>query len=285
MKLRPRPQYLVLVVCPLTIAGLTGCKSGSDDGTGIDVDSEVEFDMLAGVLRSELSTVAGAFMVPGTGEGCVTLTADPDGDGDGIPDQADFTFSSSGCKYTFDGGWGTSAGAMHVADAGDPFGFTATLSSMAYTTSVEANADDPAQTRILTLNGERTVGGSATRLTLTQTLTFTYTVTSRPSATGTETWQAVFTADQGSTVAFGYGMRVPDGDTEVSGPFEWTQNGATVRLTLETVDPLRFPTSCQSPFPSSGEVHARVVSGAPAGYVRLAWSSCGGEAQVDWVAG
>lgn len=287
MRIRPLPQYLSFPLI-LWIAVLPGCGT-KDDSTGIadnlpDVP-DIEFDMLAGVLWGELAGVGGAMMLPSGGPGCLSISATDDLDGDGVPEEADFTFSSSGCHFTFDNGWGTTAGSIHVTDPGVSFGFASTLNGIAYTLSVEAQDDDPAETRVRTLNGTRTVAGSPSQMTLTQNVDVAYTVTNKPSATATETWQAVFTPGQGASVVIGYGKRVPDGGLVVTGPFTWVQNGATVVLSLETTVPLSFPPSCESPFPSAGEVHARVVSGGPAGYVRLAWSGCGMEVQIDFIEG
>ena len=239
--------------------------------------------MVSQVLQGEFSGVGVTLMLPSGGPQCLTATSFDDLDVDGVPDDSDFTFSASGCRFTFDGGSGTTSGAIHILDPGNDFGFSATLNALAYTFNLDANGGDPAETRVRTLNGERSVTGSPTQVTLTQDVDLTYTVTGRPSAQVSETWQAVFTASQGSTVAFGLGMRLPDGETVITGPMSWTQSGATVSLSLETTVPIWFDPGCQSPFPSAGEVHAHVVSGGPNGYVRVRWSSCGGETEVDFV--
>lgn len=285
MRIHPRLRSTASLLL-LSLTSLVGCRA-KDDGTGPDDNAVpgIEFDMLAGVLMGELAGVGGAMMLPSGPPGCLTITADEDTDGDGLPQNADFTFSSSGCLFTFDEGSGTTAGSIHVVDAGEAFGFSATLNGVAYTLSVNAMDGDPAETRVRTLTGSRTIGGSPSGLTMTQDMTLTYTVTNKPNASATESWQAAFTPAQGSSAVFGYGHRLPDGGVVVSGPMSWTQSGATVQLTLETTVPLRFPPSCESPFPSAGEVHVHVVSGGPSGYVRVMWTGCGAETQVDFIEG
>jgi hypothetical protein len=281
MRIRPLSRFSVLLL-PLPVLWLTCCKAGDDAGPENPIQG-LDFSMVSQVLAGEFNGAGLALMLPSGPPGCLSATSWDDGDADGVLDDSDFTFSASGCRFTFDDGWGTTSGAIHILDPGNDFGFSATLNGLAYTISVDANGGDPAETRVRTLHGERSVSGSPSQVTLMQDVDLTYTVTSRPSAQVSETWQAVFTASQGSAVAFGVGARLPDGSTVITGPMSWTQSGATVSLSLETTVPIWFDPGCQSPFPSAGEVHAHVVSGGPNGYVRVRWSSCGGESEVDFV--
>ncbi len=273
-----------LFLLPFSILGLAGCGGQSDDGTGPDQIGGVEFDMLAAVLQGELSGAGMSMMLPSGPPGCLSVSSVDDSDADGVPDDADFVFAASECTFTFDDGYGTTAGRVRVVDPGTGvFGFSATLNGLAYTIAVDGSGDSPAETRVRSLTGQRTVGGSPGRATLTQNVQLTYTVTNRPSATASETWQAAFNPAQGASVAFGLGARLPDGGTTITGPMTWTQSGNTVTLALTTTTPIWFDPACESPFPSAGEVHAQVVSGGPAGYVRIAWTSCGGQTEVDFI--
>jgi hypothetical protein len=272
-----------LFLLSFSILGLAGCGV-KDDGAGPDINIEgLDFSMLAQVLQGELSGAGLAMMLPSGGPGCLTVSSLADADVDGVPDDAEFVFSGSECMFTFDDGYGTTAGRARVVDPGGSFGFTETLSALAYTIHVDASGPDPAETRVRTLNGQRTVGGSPGQATLTQNVQVTYTVTNKPSASASETWQASFSPAPGASVAFGLSVRLPDGGTTITGPMNWTQSGNTVTLALTTTTPIWFDPACESPFPSAGEVHAQVVSGGPAGYVRIAWTSCGGETEVDFV--
>jgi hypothetical protein len=263
------------------LLAFSGC-SGDGDGTGPDDEVDgLEFSMLANLLRTELSGLSNSLMLPGGAPGCMTVSSFADSDEDGIPDEADFVFSSAGCLFTFDDGSGTTAGTVHVVDPGQTFGFSESLSGLSYTMTT----NEPAATRVLTLNGERQVTGSPSEIRLTQNVQVGATATGKPSASSTESWDAVFTPTAGSVVTFGVGVRLPDGGTVVTGPMTWIQSGNTVSMSLSTVVPIRFDPACESPFPSSGEVHAQVVSGGPSGYVKIRWSECGGEAETDWIAG
>jgi len=284
---RNHPLLLLpLFFLPLSILGLAGCGL-KGDGTGPDDPIDIaglEFSMLSAVLQGELRGAGQAMMLPGGPPGCLTISPFEDADGDGVPDDADFVYSASECVFTLGNGFGTTSGRAHVVDPGSTtFGFTETLSGLAYTVDVGASEDSPAETRVRTLTGQRVVGGSPGHTTLTQNVQVTYTVTNRPSASASETWQAAFSPAQGASVAFGIGTRLPDGGTTITGPMTWTQSGNTVTLALTTTTPIWFDPACESPFPSAGEVHAQVLSGAPAGYVRISWTSCGGQTEVDFI--
>jgi hypothetical protein len=277
-----RSSSTILFFCGLSVLlALSGC-GGDGDGTGPDDEvNGLEFSMLANLLRSELSGLSNSLMLPGGAPGCMTVSSFADSDADGVPDSSDFVFSASGCLFSFEDGSGTTAGTVHVTDPGAAFGFSATLSGLSYTMTV----NQPAETRVLTLNGQRQVTGSPSEIRLTQNVQVGATATGKPSASATEAWDAVFTPVQGSMVTFGVGVRLPDGSTVVSGPMTWVQSGNTVSMSLSTTVPIWFDPACESPFPSSGEVHAQVVSGGPDGYVKIRWSECGGEAETDWIAG
>jgi predicted small secreted protein len=280
MRIRSRLKYLTHLLS-LAALGLTGC-GGSDDGAGPDISVQgVDFDMLAAVLKSEFASVQSSIVLPGGAPGCATASGWQDTDGDGVPEEADVTFSASGCLFTFDGGSGTTSGSIHVRDPGAPFGFAMTLNALAYTMNIDAQGSSPAVTRVMTLNGDRTVQGSSTQVAMTQHVVLTYAVTGKATATANETWSGTFTPAQGSSVTFD--APLPDGGVVISGSLGWTQGGATIWFSLETTVPIRYAPGCNSFMPSAGEVHATVQSGGPDGYVRVVWSACGADAEVDFI--
>lgn len=276
--MRLRPVSLLLFVSLSLVTLGAKCKSNTSPDQPI---GNIEFDMLAYVLRSEFSGIGRAMMLPNAPPECLAVSSLDDADTDGVPDDADFVYSATGCSFSIGNGTGTTSGTVHVSDLGNAFGFQSTLTNVAtiYTLDGGASVEN------LAVTGQRQVTGSPTEVTLTQNVQFTLSITTRATATGTETWQAVFTPVQGSEVAFGLGMQLPDGGVVVTGPLTFTQNGTTATLSLSTPTPIRWNSTCGSPFPTSGEVHAQVVSGGPNGYVKVVWSSCGGEAEVDFVEG
>lgn len=275
MRLRPVSTLLFVSLSLLTLGG--ACKSNTEPEEQI---GNVEFDMLAYAFRSEFAALKQTMMLPDGPPGCLTLSSVDDTDGDGVPDAADFVFSETGCRWDLGDGTGTRSGSVHVTDPGNPFGFSSTLDNLA--TIYELNGG--ARVENLAVTGQRQVAGSPAELTLTQNVQFTLSITGQPPATGTESWQAAFTPAQGAAIALGLGMRLPDGGMVVTGPFTFTQNGTTATLSFSTVTPIRWDPTCGSPFPTGGEVRGQVVSGGPKGYVKIVWSSCGGEAAVDFVA-
>jgi hypothetical protein len=278
VRIRPLP-LLISLSLPLSTLGIAGC--GSKDGTGPEEQiGNVEFDMFSMSLYSQLGTLPTAVMLPNGGPACLTASSMQDSDGDGVPDDSDFTFSEAGCSFPVDEGTGTTTGMIHIADPGGGFGFSATLSNLASVYNLNSGAN----IQSLKLNGQRQVTGSAAQVTLTQSVQFEFSITGRPTATGSQTWQAVFTAADGYPVILAVGFRVW-GEAVVSGPMTFTQNGTTVSLSLSTPTPIVWDPECESPFPVAGEVHAQVLSGGPTGYVSFVWSSCGGEPDVNFIEG
>ncbi len=276
MRFRPVSLFLSGSLCLATLGAQ--CKGNTSPEEQI---GNVEFDMLAYVLRSELGALERTMMLPNGPPGCLSLSSLDDADSDGVPDEADFVFSETGCSFDIGDGFATTSGTVHVTDPGNAFGFSSSLDGLAtiYTLNGGASVEN------LTLAGPRQVAGSPTSLTLTQNVQFTLNVTTHPTAAGSETWQAVFTPVQGAEAVLGLGMQLPDGGTVVTGSFVFTQSGTTATLSLSTPTPIRWDPTCGSPFPTSGEVHGQVLSGGPSGYVKIVWSSCGGEAAVDFVEG
>lgn len=280
MRIHPLP-LLISLSLPLSTLGMAGC--GSKDSTGPDDVPDVgniEFDMFAMSLGAELGLLANAVMLPNGPPGCLSVSSLEDADADGVPDDSNFTFSETGCSFAVDAGTGTTVGVVHIVDPGTAFGFSATLSNLASVYNLNAGASIES----LKLNGQRQVTGSPTQVTLTQNVQLQYSITGRPTATGSQTWQAVFTPVEGSQIVLGVGFRVW-GSAVVSGPMTFTQSGTTVTLSLSTPTPVQWDPGCESPFPVAGEVRAQVLSGGPSGYVSFVWSSCGGEPDVNFVEG
>jgi hypothetical protein len=275
-----RHHPLSLLLCLSLSLWILGAKCGETTGPEDEIGN-IEFDMLAYVLRSELGALERTLMLPNGPPGCLSISSTDDTDSDGVPDAADFVYSETGCAFPLDNGTGTTAGTVHVTDPGSAFGFMATLQAL----ETLFNLDNGQSIESLAVSGQRHVEGSPDELTLTQSVQFSLGITGRSPASGSETWQAVFTPAQGAQAGLGIGMQLPDGGTVVAGGFVFIQSGTTATLDLSTPTPIRWDPECGSPFPTSGEVHAQVVSGGPSGYVKIVWSSCGGEAAVDFVGG
>lgn len=268
-----------LVLAGILVWGSASC--GSDDGNGPNGDGSDLADLVASVLTGELGGLSGALVLPSGPPGCVSISSIIDTDGDGVPDNSDFSFSSSGCSFTFEGGSGTSSGTITVTDPGASFGFDASLADV----SATLNTSNPTRTTVRTLNGTRTVRGSGSGTTLQQNIEITYTSTGSLPALVVETWGASYTPAAGSSVVLGIGARLPPGSANVTGSVEWNQNGTTLELELVTERPIEWAAGCESPFPSAGEVHANVLSGGPSGYLRIRYTGCGEEVETDFMAG
>jgi hypothetical protein len=267
----------------LLLVVAVACKGGDDDvddGTGPDLPGDADATV-ADALLSDLMGLGQAFLLP-NGPGCVSASSTLDSDADGISDDVTYQYDPTGCRYDFDGGYGTISGTLRVVDKGVPFGFDAMMTDLRYT-EVQSS---PAQTIQRTLMGTRTLGGTPQDATLSVAVTVAYERTGEVTATMTETWQARFQST-GAGLVLGPGQVLPQGsDLTVTGTTTWLKPGVvSYGISFETGTPMRWAAGCGCPWPSSGEVRARLTSGGPSGYLRYSFSGCWGDIDVEFVEG
>jgi hypothetical protein len=272
------PKYAVLL-----LGAAFACKAGAvddaDDGGGPDLPGDAD-ETVAEALRMEIANVGPAVLMPGGAPGCLAWSATGDTDGDGIPDDVLFTFDEAGCRYDFDGGYGTVAGTKRVVDAGAPFGFDADVTGLRY---IEVQSDPPMTVR-RTLSGTHSLRGSALDATLSMAVSVVYERTGEETATLTEAWQARFQAPAPGIV-FGMGGTLQGVTLTLQGTSSWTKTGVHYQLSLQTVTPMTWAVGCDAPWPSGGSVKATLTSGGPAGYLLYRFTGCWGDADVEFVSG
>ncbi len=275
----PRAAATFFVVLAATCLAACG---GGDDGVAPRDDPEILI-LLEPVLSDEIARLDAQFSLPSGGPGCLTITPQPvtDGDQDGVPDDATFTFDEEGCSFSFTGGGGTTYGSVHVVDPGAAFGFQATLSDL----TASFTSGDPAVTTVRTANGTHTVGGSSTLVTMSREVTIGVTMTGHAASTTAVDLDGTFTPEAGSQVQLGVGTPLPPGQMTLTGTITWSQQATTVQLQVTTPTPLVLDAGCSAGGPVSGEVHLTVLSGADPGYLSVAFTGCGQSPRIDWVAG
>lgn len=277
MKMRALSRGLLLLGL-LAAAALIACSDDEDvAGPGGDA-----FEDISAVVVDEFSVLRAAFALPNGPTGCLIVSPAPpfpDGDGDGVPDSVRCVFDPTGCAFGDGTFTGTTSGLVVLTDPGAAFGFRVRLEDLAYTMT----SGDPAVTRQRLLNGVHVVTGAPDSLALSRHDTLTFSRTGGATATVIEALTGTFTPEAGQTVSFGVGVQPPPGQCTVAGTVTWTQGTNVYAFDVTTASPLLYPSGCDSPFPSAGELRFHLTAGGPAGTLTVAWDGCGSEAETDWI--
>lgn len=277
MDMRARARLLLAALAASLALG--GC--GGSDGDVVDDQDTSQIGLFEMAVVRQVAGLPSAFLPPNGPPGCLTITPTPwqDSDGDGVPDDATFTFDADGCVYTYQGGGGTRWGVVRIIDHGVPFGFAAALTGRADAST----SGNPARTATLTLDGTSTVSGTPSLAILEQQLDLQFSLTGEPPCSGTLQWTANYTPAAGQTLFLGIGASLPSGQLTVSGTLTWAQDGRTYSFAISTPEPLVMDSSCACPSPVSGEVRFHLTAGGPAGYMRLLIGGCCESIETDWV--
>ena len=278
------PLHLLALLGLATAPTACGDSTDPDDAPGASQD-------IGEMTRDEVEAGLDALTVPGTvaplgtgGAGCATASSTANADGDGTPDDASFTFPAPPGRFTgIRGATLDVVGQVRVEDPAPDaagFGYEATVTALRFTLTGD-DADDPSYT--VTRNGFRTLTGTTAGLTLVTDLQVVRTFPGQPDGA----------IDQQLTVGFApetplaINQPLPSGTLDISGTLGWTRGAETVDLTVTTPDPLHYDSGC-SDTPQridDGELRAAGTFEGSPGYVRLRWSECGRDPEVDFVAG
>lgn len=208
---------------------------------------------------------------------CPTVDDLTDSDGDGVPDNATFTFTQADCTN----GSLYAAGTIHIIDPSPTaVGYTGTFGN--FLIHFTGQGTDFAQIK---LNGSHSVLGTATAATLSENLTTTLDgASSGQTLQGslTNNWSIQFDVAQGQNIVMD--DILPSGDFTAQGTFVYDINGERFSMSIQTVVPLAYDSSCNGeihPF-TAGELRAHL--GGPNGqvYVRVTYTGCGIEPTVEF---
>jgi len=203
---------------------------------------------------------------------CPTVDNDADLDGDGIPDDATFTFAGAACTTPVDPiGTFQQSGEVHVVDAGESPGYTLTYTDY----RIRLDAFSGGDYSVITLNG--TIVVTATPTTATQLESVVVTLEERQGgqvSTGRQEfdWTSVFEATPPEEVDLS--IPLPSGVLTVSGSFIWTVDRSTFAFDIATPEALLFDASCpDGPEFLTGTVRAFIREGQGA-YVDVRFVGC-----------
>jgi hypothetical protein len=273
------------------LATIVAC--GDSNGNS-DLGPSAELIASVGSLsRDEASAVLDAFTTPtlltplGAGDGgaaCVAPSSPADSDGDGVPDDATYIFTAPPCRFTgFRGGTLDLVGELRLQDPAPEaagFGYASTLVALRATFTPPGDHPDAYS---VTRNGTRALTGSVAGLQLTADLQVIRTFTGLADAAVDEEWSGHFAPETPLQI----NKPLPSGTLDIAGTLAWTRGTESLDLTVSTPTPLHYNASCTDDARriDAGELRADGTFQGTAGYVRIRWTDCGKDPEIQFVAG
>jgi hypothetical protein len=213
---------------------------------------------------------------------CVTPSSSAETDGDGVPDDATYTFTAPPCRYTEVRGFSLDVvGQLRIVDP-DPVtpGFGANLSLTGLRFSL--TAEDTDENYSVIRNGTMTLTGSPARLELATDLQVQRSFTGLSDASAEHVWTVGFDPETSLQI----NEPLPNGSVTVSGTVGWSRDEESFDLTITTVTPLHYDASCAAIGQrfDDGELRVSGTFGETPGYVRIVWGDCGDDPGIEFVA-
>jgi hypothetical protein len=273
----------------LLAAGLAACGGSNDNSApgpapelsasvGAVANDEADAALNALSLSTQLAPIGTAGTSP-----CATPSSTTDSDGDGVPDDATWILTAPPCRFAgYRGGTLDLVGQLRVQDPSPDaagFGYAATLTALRATFT--SGGDNPVSYSV-TRNGTRALTGTVAGLLLTADLQVIRTFSGLPDAAVDEGWTVKFTGDTPLQI----NEPLPSGTLDVAGTFGWTRGTQSLDLTVTTPTPIHYNAGCTSNTRrfDAGELHITGTFDGTPGHVRVRWTGCGAEAEIDFVA-
>jgi len=213
---------------------------------------------------------------------CVTPSSSAETDGDGVPDDASFTFTAPPCRFEGIRGFNLDVvGQARIVDpAPDTPGFGANLSLTALRFSL--SHEDTERNYSVVRNGTMVLSGGPPGLELNTELQVVRSFTGLPDAAVELVWTVGFAPETSLQI----NQPLPDGSVTVAGSVGWTRGTESFDLTITTATPLHYDASCEAQGQrfDDGELRVSGVFGDTPGHVRIVWSECGGDPAIEFVA-
>jgi hypothetical protein len=213
---------------------------------------------------------------------CVTPSSSVETDGDGVPDDATYTFTAPPCRYTDVRGFSLDVvGQLRIVDpVPETPGFGANISLTALRFSL--TAEDADKNYSVIRNGIMTLTGSPAGLELATELQVQRTFTGLPDGSAEHVWTVGFDPETSLQI----NQPLPNGSVTVSGTVGWTRGNENFDLTITTATPLHYDASCTATGQrfDDGELHVSGTFGETPGSVRIVWSDCGDDPGIEFVA-
>ena len=283
-----RPCAYMLVLGALA-AGLTACGDSTDPdadplpdnaatAVGLTVRDNVEANLDAfypARLFQPLST--GAAQTP-----CATASSPADTDGDGVPDDASYTFTAPPCRFAGVRGFNLDVvGQLRVVDpAPETAGFGAVVDFTNFRFSL--TTDDPDKNYSVTRNGRVTLTGSPAGLELSSEMQILRTFSGLSDAAVEHVWTIGFEPETTLQI----NQPLPNGSFTIAGTVNWSRGDETFELTLTTLTPLHYNAACDANGQrfDAGELAVSGTFGETPGTLHIGWGWCGDDPNIEFVA-
>jgi hypothetical protein len=213
---------------------------------------------------------------------CVAPSSSSDTDGDGVPDDASYTFTAPPCRYTGVRGFTLDVvGQLRIVDpAPETAGFGANIAMTALRFSL--STDDSDKNYSVTRNGLLTLTGGPAGLELTTDLQVVRTFTGLSDGLAEHLWTVGF--DPENTLQIN--QPLPSGSVTVAGTVGRSRGTENFDLTVTTVTPLHYNAACDDVGQrfDDGELRVSGTFGETPGSVRIVWRDCGDDPDIEFVA-
>jgi hypothetical protein len=212
---------------------------------------------------------------------CVAPSSATETDGDGVPDDASYTFTAPPCRYTDVRGFTLDAvGQLRIVDPVPEtpgFGANYTLTNLRFSLS----ADDSDQDYSVTRNGTISLTGDPAGLELATELQVLRSFTGLPDAAAEHQWTVGF--DPENTLQIN--QPLPSGSMTVAGTAGWSRGDENFSLTVTTATPLHYDASCEATGQrfDDGELRVSGTFDETPGFVRITWEDCGDDPSIEFV--
>lgn len=211
-------------------------------------------------------------------DSCPTIDNDADLDGDGVPDDALFTFAGEACTVFIDSvGTFYQSGSIHIVDTGDEPGYHLTYDHFRIRRDNFASSDYS----ITEVNGTYDVTATTSSATLVEALSITTEERAGgATVTGNMTfnWTANFLASDNGFVDLS--IPLPDGTLAVQGSMGWSQAKTSFPFTISTTQTLSYDSGCrQGPEFLVGRIQAAQTN-VDGMFLYLQYSGCAVEPKI-----
>jgi hypothetical protein len=213
--------------------------------------------------------------------GCPTVDDDTDADGDGIPDDAVFTFLGDACAVVVDSvGSFWQSGLVHIVDSGAAPGYHLTFDDFRVRHEVFGGSDYS----VMTVDGTYDVTATSSTATLVEDVSITLEERQDgETVTGNMAFalRAHFIAAQDEQLDLS--IELPSGSLGVEGRVSWSFRETSFSFNVSTEKELLFDAECQEgPEFLSGEIRAMLRNGHGA-VIDIRYAGCALEPEITLV--
>jgi hypothetical protein len=203
------------------------------------------------------------FTPPDSLPNCPAASSLTDTDGDGVPDNATWSFTAADCTQTdIEGNRSVVTGSVVVTDPGLTAGYDLHINNLA-AQYYQTGASSPMLQ--LVMDGDWATRGTSDALSLDQNYNFVLTVNGQRASLANDL--TVNFTSAGDPISAG--VPLPSGTIDISGAWRVSSSRENHALELTTITPLAYDATC------GGIVAGVLDARGTGGNVRVTWTGCG----------